>query len=614
MRVNSRKMKNMWKIRLGMLLIGISSIVTLRSAEPLIVHEWGTFTVLQDWVGNSIDGVNINEESLPGFVHRLSPHLAPDSHEFGLLLGLGQFRPQGSKGIARYYHAARMRMETPIVYLYPPNDQPRQPMQVKVNFKGGWVTEWYPKATVTSPGFIESVNLVMSQLKPTTVGSILWNDVRVNPNVEVPVTESPVWLAPRETAAPSLEVPNGEAERYLFYRGVANLEAPIRVIRNGDKLNLYPNESSTCPVEDFDEMDLWLVNVAEDLKLSYRKLRIKQAFFKEGGKLTSTNARLKKGKESGYVHLRKEMISSLVDSGLFHDEAKAMLNTWQVSYFQTPGLRVFFTLPQQWTDNVLPMEVSGYENVEYKRSMIGRIELISDVQNDHLQALSKGSISNRAWFDKWYSQQESPNEKLKELFEGKATLVDLGLNPPTDYRHFIKLGRFREAIVRHQIKNPIQSSKSSGNVAVKGTEISINNSLDKSKRITSIKISLPGEKRIINLAELGIFYQGRNIVENAKLTQSSNYQNRFPIENLVDGKKDVISHTNEETNPWIRVEFTNPVQFDEIKIWNRPGSEYRFANAKLTFYAQGHELGAVSIEGLDSRNLQTFARNYRLPL
>ena len=121
--------------------------------KPLVVHEWGTFTVLQDDAGNPVDGVNINEESLPPFVHELAWDLAPDSLEHGALLGLSQSLNRRSKGISRSYHAARMRLETPIIYLYPPQDQPERPVQVNVNFKGGWITEWYPQAKVVAPGY-----------------------------------------------------------------------------------------------------------------------------------------------------------------------------------------------------------------------------------------------------------------------------------------------------------------------------------------------------------------------------------------------------------------------------------------------------------------------------
>ena len=46
--------------------------------DKLVVHEWGTFTVLQDETGRALPGVNVNEETLPGFVHRLDRGLVPD--------------------------------------------------------------------------------------------------------------------------------------------------------------------------------------------------------------------------------------------------------------------------------------------------------------------------------------------------------------------------------------------------------------------------------------------------------------------------------------------------------------------------------------------------------
>src|SRR5688572_8541654 len=40
-------------------------------AETLVVHEWGTFTSLQDEEGNAIGGINTDDEGLPSFVHSL---------------------------------------------------------------------------------------------------------------------------------------------------------------------------------------------------------------------------------------------------------------------------------------------------------------------------------------------------------------------------------------------------------------------------------------------------------------------------------------------------------------------------------------------------------------
>ena len=52
--------------------------------------------------------------------------------------------------------------------------------------------------------------------------------------------------------------------------------------------------------------------------------------------------------------LRREMRSALKEEGLFEDEADALLNTWELSYFKSAGLRVFFLVPRVWTIIICP--------------------------------------------------------------------------------------------------------------------------------------------------------------------------------------------------------------------------------------------------------------------
>src|SRR5688572_8919158 len=48
------------------------SIAAVHAASPpLVVHEWGTFTSFQDARGEAIPGINVDDEPVPGFVHRL---------------------------------------------------------------------------------------------------------------------------------------------------------------------------------------------------------------------------------------------------------------------------------------------------------------------------------------------------------------------------------------------------------------------------------------------------------------------------------------------------------------------------------------------------------------
>ena len=52
-----------------------------------------------------------------------------------------------------------------------------------------------------------------------------------------------------------------------------------------------------------------------------------------------------------------DLAARLTESGLYAKEARAMVNTWTTSYFQTDGVRVLFVLPQSWTDAFIPMTI-----------------------------------------------------------------------------------------------------------------------------------------------------------------------------------------------------------------------------------------------------------------
>jgi len=45
------------------------------AGDRLIVHEWGTFTSLQNEQGNELPGINTDDEPVPQFVHNLNRFL-----------------------------------------------------------------------------------------------------------------------------------------------------------------------------------------------------------------------------------------------------------------------------------------------------------------------------------------------------------------------------------------------------------------------------------------------------------------------------------------------------------------------------------------------------------
>lgn len=347
------------------LLIAICAVAVFDArAEPLVVHEWGTFTVLQDEKGAAIRGINTDDEPVPDFVHRM-----------GNVIRSSGATPAESKGLPACHADVIMRMETPVVYFYPPAGQSIE-LDLSVEFFGGWITEFYPKAVVSAPG------LETGRLHPETQGRVEWKKIMVGGQTAGPQTDSQVWAAPRAVDAASVTMSDGESERYLFYRGVANLEAPLRVLREGQILRLDSRDDEgrfTVPEK------AWLVEIQAGGLCAFREVPIEQN--RDDRWLAEMPAEFSPSEFSrkNLGKLRLAMREALVGEGLFDKEAEAMLNTWDKSYFQSPGLRLFYLVPRDWTDAHLPMRVSV--DAAITRIMMGRIEIVTPYQRRLLALL-----------------------------------------------------------------------------------------------------------------------------------------------------------------------------------------------------------------------------------
>src|SRR5688572_22211946 len=85
------------------------------AADRIVVHEWGTFTVLQDEQGRAVAGINSDDEPLPEFVHTLGGHPGRKLNQIfnPLNFALG-------KAIPECHPDVKLRLETPVTYFYPP--------------------------------------------------------------------------------------------------------------------------------------------------------------------------------------------------------------------------------------------------------------------------------------------------------------------------------------------------------------------------------------------------------------------------------------------------------------------------------------------------------------
>jgi hypothetical protein len=291
---------------------------------------------------------------------------------------------------------------------------------------------------------IENGKFEFTDLTPQTLGRIVWSNVQIGTDQSGPDTKEHVWLAPRNVAAANLTSKDGEHEKYLFYRGVARQLPPLRVVteQQGQSLSLSAFDRSFLATNQQTTFSgLWLMESRKDGKCAYRRLAA-ISVANDGKQLRRINAP-RRFSEAEFdtenrSRLEVEMNAALLAEGLFADEAKALLSTWQQAYFVSPGLRLFYTVPREWTEYFLPLSISGEAKIT--RVMIGRIELISDHQRELLNELATQPISKADWLRKI----PAGSPALKQLLAGRS---DAHEAIPPDFQNYLDLGRFRNALV-----------------------------------------------------------------------------------------------------------------------------------------------------------------------
>jgi hypothetical protein len=367
----------MWVLALGM-----AATAPAQPAAELVVHEWGTITTVHAADGTPQSGLNKIDASevLPKFVHRYEPESTRFDPAKKLVKSpLVPGRPD-----------VTMRLETPVIYFHPPpGARYEQPVDVSVLFRGGVINEFYPAAEAAV--YLDRARIADKQesgvisrewtgetLNNFVLGELKWTGVRLHDTVVAPLTNDPVWLAPREVQSASVFVPDaGEGERYLFYRGVAALPALFQTrhqrghvqLRGPEHLAWHEDRSLRVP-------KVWLVDVRADHAIAFREHPAIELGKPTLGKEV---ARLERFTDSDYAAdnlqpLRAALKTSLINQGLFADEAQAMLDTWKHSWLEKPGLRLFYVVPRSWTDHFLPLTLSVPARVT--RVIIGRIDLL----------------------------------------------------------------------------------------------------------------------------------------------------------------------------------------------------------------------------------------------
>lgn len=102
-----------------------------------------------------------------------------------------------------------------------------------------------------------------------------------------------------------------------------------------------------------------------------------------------------------------------------------------------------------------------------------------------------------------------------------------------------------------------------------------------------VRVEIPGNEKILSLAEVQVFDGTNNIAPGKKASQSSLGFEGVP-ERAVDGNtdgdytKNSTTHTDTETNPWWELDLGAEGSIDAIVIWNRAEVPERLSDFKVT--------------------------------
>lgn len=355
------------------------------NASGLEVHEWGTFTSMQGTDGVDLEGLDHEEEALPAFVHNLAAlrrAAAPAPTPTPKPPFKPPFKPPHgvpTKGIDFDVEGVTQKMETPVIYFH---TREAQKVQVHVEFERGLLTQYYPMPSALTPKADPDAG-------PMDIGavrrsSLTWTG-EVQPGAKPAVPEvdaNDPWAFAREVDSAPFITERGEAERYIFYRGLGSFSLPVRVTAGVEGQPLLANGSAEAlPVA-------FTVEVNSDTA-RFRRL----GSIAPGAPVDARVDTLPlEAKAPAMERLAAAVTADLIAQGLFADEARAMVRTWSRQWFGTPGTRVLYLVPQAEIARVLPLTITPAPS-KTVRVLLGRLEYLTPATEAQVEAALKGRVS-----------------------------------------------------------------------------------------------------------------------------------------------------------------------------------------------------------------------------
>ncbi|HSH95003.1 MAG TPA: DUF1553 domain-containing protein [Roseimicrobium sp.] len=129
-----------------------------------------------------------------------------------------------------------------------------------------------------------------------------------------------------------------------------------------------------------------------------------------------------------------------------------------------------------------------------------------------------------------------------------------------------------------------------GNAQLNDIKLSWRSPTQSSRTARFIRIEMPGTSRLLSLAEVQVFSNGKNVARGGKASQSStDYDGAAAL--AIDGNTDgnyfnakSTTHTKTEENPWWELDLGSELPLDHVVVWNRTdgGTGTRLVNFKVS--------------------------------
>ncbi|MBK1883252.1 hypothetical protein JIN85_12570 [Luteolibacter pohnpeiensis] len=417
-------------------LITTAGLLFAQASFGFEIHEWGTFTTVSGSDGKLLTGLQREEESLPAFVHSHygfengNPVDKSKIMEILSTHGYVPFAP-GNKGFgSRPLSGVTVKMETPVIYFY--SDESFR-AHVEVGFNGGTISQWYPSRsggeTPPEPKPLppnQVANGKINVLRDWSLdfskgwnGSIQWDvDVLSREASAKTVLFQPEdtlnWERARVPDANVVRTDVGEIENYLFYRGIGNFDPGLKLTVTADEsLHLENQSGGKIP----------FLLIFEKLADGSTRWKAFDQGMDSSQRLSCPVDEIAIDDNAFPQAIYNSMRDGLAGCGLTDHEANAMVQTWWNSYFATPGLRVFWVLPDAATHRILPLKVSPKPE-SITRVLVGRSEVLRPGREKQWLQLAKSedSAAKNQWF------QFVQNDRFGLAIEARISDLQKSLN------------------------------------------------------------------------------------------------------------------------------------------------------------------------------------------